>query len=184
MEILIVGLSIFFLVHLLPTTPTLRSTLVGKIGELPYKGLFSVVSLLGLLLIVLGKAEAEFVSLWQPPAMLSVLTKLMMLPAMVLLVSAYLPSNIKKHVRHPMLCGVSLWAAGHLMINGDMASTLLFGSFLIFALVDMASANARGATLQIETKPLWNDILVLILGGGAYALVGIFHQTLFGVPIV
>lgn len=184
MELLIIGLSVFFLVHLLPTTPTLRSTLVGKLGELPYKGLFSVVSLLGFVLIVFGKVEAEFVSVWQPPVMFAVLTKLMMLPAMVLLVAAYLPSNVKKHIRHPMLCGVSLWAAGHLMINGDMASILLFGGFLIFAVVDMASANARGATLQAETKPLWNDILVLVLGGGAYALLGIFHQTLFGVPIV
>lgn len=184
MDLLIIGLSIFFLIHLLPTTPTLKSAMVGKVGELPYKALFSVVSLLGFLLMVLGKAEAEFVSLWQPPVMLSVLTKLMMLPAMVLLVAAYLPSNIKKHVRHPMLCGVVLWAVGHLMINGDMASILLFGGFLIFALVDMASANARGATLQLETKPLWNDILVLILGGGAYALLGIFHQRLFGVSIV
>ncbi len=184
MELLIIGLSVFFLIHLLPTTPTLKSTLIGKLGEIPYKALFSVVSLAGFSLIVYGKVQAEFIHVWQPPVMLAVLTKLLMLPAMILLVAAYLPSNIKKHIRHPMLSGVSLWAAGHLMVNGDMASILLFGGFLVFAVVDMASANARGAARQVETKPLWNDILVLILGGGAYALLGIFHQRLFGVSIV
>ncbi|MFD2231034.1 NnrU family protein [Alkalimarinus sediminis] len=184
MELLIIGLSTFFLVHLLPSTPTLRSTLVGKLGELPYKAVFSVISLIGFALIVWGKAEAEFIPVWQPPVMLAVVTKLMMLPAMVLLIAAYLPSNIKKHIRHPMLLGVFLWAVGHLLINGDMASILLFGGFLSFAVIDMASANARGAALQVDTKPLWNDVLVLILGGGAYALLGIFHQSLFGVPIV
>ncbi|WP_250656171.1 NnrU family protein [Alkalimarinus coralli] len=184
MELLITGLCIFFLIHLLPTTPTLKSTLVTKYGEMPYKAVFSLISLAGLLLIIWGKADAEFVAVWNPPVMFSVLTKLIVLPAIVLLVAAYLPSNIKRHTRHPMLWGVSLWAIGHLMINGDMASILLFGSFLMFALVDMASANSRGATLQKESKPLMNDIAVLVLGGAGYALLGIFHQRLFGVPIV
>lgn len=184
MELLIIGLSIFFLIHLLPTTPTLKSTLVAKYGEMPYKAVFSLISLTGLLLIIWGKAEAEFVVVWNPPVMFSVITKLIMLPAIVLLVAAYLPSNIKRHTRHPMLWGVCLWATGHLMINGDMASILLFGSFLMFALVDMASANSRGATVQKESKPLMNDIIVLVLGGAGYALLGIFHQRLFGAPIV
>lgn len=184
MEPLIIGLSIFFLVHLLPTNPTLRSILIRKFGELPYKGVFSVISLVGFSLIVYGKSQAEFVSVWHPPAMFAVLTKLVMLPAMVLLVAAYLPSNIKKHIRHPMLLGVTLWAGGHLLINGDMASILLFGGFLMYTVIDSTSANARGATLQIESKPLWNDVLVLVLGGIAYALLGVFHQGLFGVSIV
>ncbi|UZE96072.1 NnrU family protein [Alkalimarinus alittae] len=184
MELLIIGLSIFFLIHLLPTNPTLRSILIRTFGELSYKAVFSVVSLVGFSLMIYGKYQAEFVSVWHPPAMLAVVTKLVMLPAMVLLVAAYLPSNIKKHTRHPMLLGVSLWAGGHLLINGDMASILLFGGFLMYAVIDSTSVNARGVTLQVETKPLWNDVIVLILGGLMYALLGMFHQNLFGVSIV
>lgn len=184
MSLLITGLAIFFLIHLIPSIPSFRANLINKLGENPYKGVFALASLAGFVLIVMGKGGAAFVPIWNPSPMYAVFTKLMMLPAMVFLIAAYAPCNLKRHTRHPMLWGVVLWAGGHLLINGDLASILLFGSFLAYALFDMASANARGATLQTEQKPLMNDIMVIVGGGVVYALTGLFHQNLFGVAIV
>ncbi|KZZ28565.1 hypothetical protein A3752_20950, partial [Oleiphilus sp. HI0081] len=148
-------LIIFIGIHLLPTLPELRQKYIDKLGELPYKGIFAVISIAGFALIIMGKADAPFISIWQPPQFLSHLTKLLMLPAFILLVAAYIPSNIKRRVRHPMLAGVKLWALGHLLINGDAASILLFGGFLAYAVIDMIRANKRSEWVKPEPKPAY-----------------------------
>ncbi len=183
MTLLIAGLLIFFAIHLLPSFPELRNRLREQLGALAYRGVFSLIALAGFVLIVMGKGRAEFVSIWIPPAELAVATKILMLPAMVFLVAAYVPSNIKRRVRHPMLTAVKIWALGHLLSNGDLASILLFGSFLAYAVFDMVSANRRSEAPVLAQQPLFLDILVLVLGGVAYALIGWFHMDLFGVAI-
>jgi len=183
MTTLIIGLIVFFGVHFLPVFADRRARYISKIGELPYKGVYAVVSLVGFGLILLGKADAPFISIWQPPQVLSLVPKLLMLPAFILLVAAYIPSNIKQKVRHPMLLAVKLWALGHLMINGDLASILLFGSFLIYCVVDMISVNRRSEWQKPELKPFYMTVVVVIVGVGVYGAVAMNHAKLFGVPI-
>ncbi len=184
MALLIIGLFVFLAIHLLPTQVTLREKLQHQWGELGYKGVFSVVSLIGFIMIVIGKGQAEFIPVWTPPVALMILNKLLMLPAMILVVAAYVPNTfIKAKVRHPMLAGVKLWAVGHLLANGDVASMVLFGSFLAYAVVDMISANKRG-TAKVPANPsLPLTVVAIVVGGIAYALLGIFHMHLFGVAI-
>lgn len=184
MTFLITGLIIFFAIHLLPTFPALRSSCVARLSLLPYKGVFALVSLAGFSLILIGKGQASFIEVWQPPAFLAMLTKLLMLPAMVLLVAAYVPSNIKNRIRHPMMAAVKLWALAHLLSNGDLASILLFGAFLCYGVISVISSNRRTEATAPVVRPTYMDVLVLIIGGAAYAGIGLYHQQLFGVPIM
>lgn len=182
MTLLVCGLILFFAVHLIPTLG-LRAALVARIGELPYKGLFSLIALGGLVLIVVGKSGAAFTPVWHPPAFMAHITKLLMLPAFILLLAAYVPSNIKRRIRHPMLLATKLWATAHLLINGDLASMLLFGGFLAFAVVAMISANKRGQNTELPVRPKYMDALVVVLGLVVYASVAMHHQQLFGVAL-
>jgi uncharacterized membrane protein len=183
MTTLMIGLIVFFGIHMLPIFPNRRSNLVAKLGELPYKGVFALISLVGFVLIVMGKADAPFISIWQPPQFLAMAPKILMLPAFILIVAAYIPSNIKRKVRHPMLLGVKLWALGHLLINGDAASILLFGSFLAYAVVDMISSKKRSQWVKPEEKPVYMTILVILIGLIAYGAVAMNHLKLFGVAL-
>jgi len=181
--LMILGLVLFFAIHLLPTRVALRTSLINKMGELPYKGVYSLVALAGLVLIVMGKGQAEFISVWVPPAFMAHVTKLLMLPALILLVAAYVPSNIKAKVRHPMLAATKLWALAHLLANGDLASMLLFGSFLAYGVYDMISANKRALKQAFEKRPVYMDILVVLIGVAAYGGIAMHHGQLFGVPL-
>lgn len=184
MTLLILGLIGFFAIHSLPMFSAKRTTLIQGVGELPYKGIFAVLSLAAFVAIVMGKAQAPFVAIWNPPVQLAIVTKILMLPAFVLLVAVYIPSNIKNKVKHPMLAGVKLWALGHLMINGDLASLLLFGSFLVYAIVDIISVKKRQPAKALPAKkPIYMDVLVILIGVAAYGGVAMHHQQLFGVPL-
>lgn len=184
MTTLILGLALFFGIHLLPSAPLVRQSLLTRLGEGPYKGLYSVISLLGFILIVLGMAAADFRSLWLPPSWAHSVVVPLMLPSFILLAAANMPGNIKRFCRHPMLWGVTLWAAGHLLANGDLASILLFGAFALFSLFDIVSVNRRGAQPQQQTLPLSKDLMVVAVGSGAYVFFLLLHPTLFGVAVV
>ena len=127
MTLLITGLLVFVAIHLLPAAVDLRASLIDRLGEMPYKAVFAGISLLGLVMIVVGKGRADFVPLWQPPLWAKHVTFPLMIGAFVLLPAANMPTNIKRFTRHPMLWGVTLWSIGHLIANGDMASVILFG---------------------------------------------------------
>ena len=185
MVLMVLGLVIFFAVHLFPNFQEQRAKAVAAMGLLPYKAVFSVLALAGFALIIMGKADAALspIELWQPPHVFRAVTKLLMLPAMVLLVAAYVPSNIKRKVRHPMLIGVKFWALGHLLANGDLASILLFGSFLSYAVFAMISINRRSEPKVLPNKPWYMDLLVLLIGLILYAAIAMLHMSLFGVSI-
>ena len=106
-----------------------------------------------------------------------------MLPALILIVAAYVPSNIKRRIRHPMLAAVKVWALGHLLINGDAASILLFGGFLAYAVVDMIRANKRSEWVKPDAKPVYMTVLVIVLGVVAYGSIAMHHGQLFGVAL-
>lgn len=184
MIILAIGITIFFGIHLVPSFVAFRHRIITRIGEGPYQGLFSVISLSGFILIIYGKFKAGFQPIWEPPLWSIKVSALLMLLSLVLLASAYMKSNIKRYSPHPMLWAVALWSAAHLFTNGDLASLLLFGSFALFSLFDMVSANLRGATKQQIKYPYTKDIVAIVAGVVAYGIFLFLHPYLFGVSII
>jgi uncharacterized membrane protein len=189
---LVSGLLLFFLVHLVPAAPRVRERLSRALGSAPYRALFSLVSIAGLVLIVLGYGELQTLGrgnpqLWVPPVWTRHLVLLLMIPAMILLVAAYVPSRIRNAVEHPMLTAVIIWAFSHLLANGDLASALLFGSFLVYAVFDRVSAQRRAAFGPLGKAPgrAANDLLVVAGGLALYAFMLFWgHAKLIGVPLL
>ncbi|MBL8884825.1 MAG: NnrU family protein [Hyphomicrobium sp.] len=191
MMLMIVGLVIFLGIHLLPTSPDIRNGLINRFGPGMYRAIFSLISLAGFVVIVFGYHKMQLHPgknpvLWDPPTFMRHITLALMLPAMILLVAAYIPSRIRSAVKHPMLMAVKLWAVAHLLANGDVASILLFGSFLAYAVYDLISVKARGALGPLGAKQpsgIVNDLIVLIAGSALYFVVLYrLHEWLIGVP--
>lgn len=178
------GLLVFFAVHTVPWSPALREALVARMGPNPYKIAFSLIALAGIVLIVMGKGRAPFVPLWQPDPGLYHVTRLLVLAGFILLPAAHMKTNIKRFTRHPMLWGVVLWGAGHLLANGDLASVILFGSFSVFSLAAMVSANRRGAVKSTERHGVGKDLAVVAAGVVVYVVLTFIHGTLFGYPLI
>jgi uncharacterized membrane protein len=181
---LIIGLVIFFGIHLLPSFPAHRQVLADRFGKAGYRILFSLVSFVGLGLIIYGKGDAEFVFLWQPPAWGQYAPFIMMLPAMVLFPAANMPGHIKRVVRHPMLIGILLWSVAHLLANGDQASILLFGGFALFAVFDLFSVSKRSGAISQADAQIKFDVIACLAGIILYLLVIYFHSNLFGPPVL
>jgi uncharacterized membrane protein len=192
MAMLVCGLALFFIVHLVPMLPSLRAGLVERLGAGPYRGLFSVVSIAGLVLIVLGYGQMQGLGrgnpeLWTPPTWIKHVVLLLMIPALILLVAAYVPSRIRTAVRHPMLAALAIWAFAHLLANGDLASLLLFGSFLAFAVIDRMSVTTRASPgpLGGAKGGALHDMAVIALGLALYLLILFWgHAKLTGVPLL
>jgi uncharacterized membrane protein len=192
MAMLVCGLALFFIVHLVPMLPSLRAGLVDRVGAGTYRGLFSVASIAGLVLIVLGYGQMQGLGrgnpeLWTPPTWIRHVVLLLMIPAMILLVAAYVPSRIRSAVRHPMLTALAIWAFAHLLANGDLASLLLFGSFLAFAVIDRMSVMTRASPgpLGGAKGGASHDMAVIALGLALYLLILFWgHAKLTGVPLL
>ncbi len=181
MEILILGLVLFLGIHIVPAIPPLRAACATRLGENRYKGLFSIVSAIGLVLIVVGYAYApRGAQLFAPSIGARHAAPLVVTLAFILLAAANMRSHIRRTLKHPMLIGVGLWALVHLLANGHAKATLLFGAFLAYAALDLGSAVARGAVKQFAPQRKYDFMAV---GGGiALALlVMLFHRILFGV---
>lgn len=181
MNLLWFGLTLFFLLHMLPWAPALRDALIARLGRLGYQGGFALLSAVGLALMVFGYGRAPYTPLYTPPSWGGTAALALMLPAAVLLVAAYTRNNVHRFTRHPMLWGVSLWALAHLLAKGDLASALLFGSFLVYALLDMVAANLRGARKSTTPAPLSRDAFAVVIGLVLYSGMLRLHPFLFGV---
>lgn len=129
-------------------------------------------------------SRAEFLPLWQPVTWGKTAALLLMPLGFVLIVAAYMPSNIKRLTAHPMLWAVALWAAVHLLANGDLASLLLFGAFGTYAVFDIWSANRRGAATTGQAHPITWDTATVAIGLAAYAATLYLHPVLFGMPVI
>lgn len=184
MYVLLSGIMIFFGMHLVPSFVSVRRQLMDSLGEKSYLILYSVVSLLGLILIIYGKSQAAFQPVWNPPVWSRHIVQVSMLPAFMLFATGDMKSNIKRYTRHPMLWGVTLWSGAHLSANGDLASILLFGSFGIFSLFAILSANLRGAQKQTERYPVKKDVIATVAGLVAYGVIILLHPYLFGVAVI
>lgn len=179
---LIAGLLLFMGIHLLPSMPDARGALIARVGPGAYKGLFSLVAGIGFGLIIWGKGNADFVAIWEPPNWSRIVVQLAMLPALVLLVAAYLPNNLRRLTPHPMMWATLIWGLAHLTANGDLGSMLLFGSFVVFAVFQIQSANRRGKVSPATAQPWYWDLLTAVAGLAAYAAFAHWHAMLFRVP--
>ncbi len=154
MTLLILGLVLFLGLHSTRIiAETWRAGMRTRLGENAWKGAYSVLSLLGLALIVwgYGAARQQPVVLWTSPLWTRHLAALLTVPAFMLLVAAYVPGNhIKAAVRHPMALGVKLWALAHLLANNTVADLLLFGSFLVWAVLCFRAARQRDRAGQVS----------------------------------
>lgn len=187
MYVLIAGLAIFLIGHSVAiVAPQWREQMISRIGENAWKGLYSLVSLVGLVLIVwgYGLSRLDPVILYSPPVWTRHIALVLMMPVFVMLAAAYIPCRIKIALKHPMLAAVKLWAVAHLLANGTLADVLLFGSFLAWAVCDRISLKRRpGAPRVTNLSPApANDIIALVIGATLYVLfLMVLHEWLFGV---
>lgn len=185
----IVGLILFLGAHTLTSQRELRAKLIGALGEGPYKGLYSLVSIAGIVLIAWGFSAyraSGWVDLWTPPKAMKHITIALMLPAIILVVASYLRGRIYLAVKHPMLAGVKLWAFAHLLANGDLGSVVLFGAVLAWAVYDRISLKRRtdAGAPPIPVGGFVNDALAVVIGIVAYLALGfVFHPVVIGVPV-
>jgi uncharacterized membrane protein len=192
LAILVAGLTLFIGAHSVVTLRGPRGALMNRLGNGPYMLLFSVVSVIGVLLIAWGFSlyrQTGWVELWSPPAFMRHITIALMLPAVILVIAAYLPGHIKAKAKHPMLAGVKLWALAHLLSNGDLGSIILFGSFLAWAVYDRIAVKKREQAgevnnIQIVDGSWTNDAIAVGLGVFVFFALGYtFHPAIIGVPV-
>ena len=188
MTLLIIGIIVFLGVHLLPTVAELRARLVSSVGEAGYKGAFSLLSLASLALLIYGYATAPLVQLWSPPEWTRWVAVVLMLPAFIFLVAAYVPGRIRERLKHPFLVAIKTWALAHLLANGDLASVILFGSFLAYAVYDRITLKHRrpSSIVGIEgpERPQ-NDVIAVVLGTVLYAVFLVWlHPLLIGTAVL
>jgi uncharacterized membrane protein len=193
--LLILGLVLFLGAHTLTTQREVRSRVIAASGEGGYKVGYTLVSVVGLALIAWGFSRYRangIIDVWErwcsPEAlrMLKHLAAGLMLPAAVLLVAAYIRGRIYTALKHPMLAGVKLWAASHLLANGDLGSIILFGSFLGWAVFDRISLKHRAdpGAPPIPVGGIGNDVIAMAVGLVVYlALAFAFHPVVIGVPV-
>ncbi len=184
----IIGLVLFLGAHVFVSLRGRREALLLRIGRGLYYGLFSLVSIVGLLLIGFGFARyrAEgLIPIWYPPAWTRHIVVALMWPASIAVVAAYIPGNIKRLLKHPMLVGVKIWAAAHLCANGDLGGIILFGAVLAWAVYDRITLKRRSdvGAPPIPVGGRRNDIIAVVVGTILYLALGLaFHPVVVGVP--
>jgi uncharacterized membrane protein len=195
--LLVFGLILFLGPHVFVTMRDQRGDLIKRFGEWPYKGVFALVTLFGLYLAGEGfgmyRAAGPIV-IWSPPNLMRYITQFLMWPACIMVVAAYVPGDIKRVLKHPMLVGVKTWAVAHLLANGDLGGIVLFGSVLAWAVYDRITLKRRSDpggpsqyALLFAPTPIdgrRNDIAAAIVGTILYLALGlVFHPLVVGLPV-
>lgn len=188
MTLLVLGLVLFLGTHSTRIfAEGWRTSFIASKGEAAWKGMYTVLSLVGFALIVYGYGEARAapVVIWNPPVAMRHVAALLTLIAFVILPAAYIRgSRIKARIGHPMVAAVKIWAFAHLLSNGTLADVLLFGAFLAWAVLDYIAARRRdragGVTYPVG--PISKDITVVVVGLVAYVIFALWlHGPLIGV---
>ena len=185
---LLAGLILFLGVHSMRVfADDWRTATIARIGAGKWKGVIALASVAGFVLIVYGYGVARQtpVDLWFPPPWAKHLTALLMIPVFILLAASNpKPSHIKAALKHPMTLSVKLWAIAHLISNGRVADVILFGSFLIWAVLVFIAARKRDRRLGTSYAAVGvkGDVIAVVIGLVAYAVFAVFlHAWLIGV---
>ncbi|MBB4167795.1 NnrU family protein [Rhizobium sp. BK538] len=193
MALLIVGIVIFLGLHLIRViAPGLRQSMIDRLGENGWKGVYSVVSILSLILLIYGFGQARQVTgmLYDPPVWMAHIALTLMLLAMICLAASLLPAgHIAVKTKHPMVLSVKIWALSHLLANGETSSVLLFGAFLAWGVILRIALKRRERAGELTRRPFVSgkyDLYAAIIGVVAWALITFkLHELLIGVaPIV
>jgi uncharacterized membrane protein len=189
LTLLVIGLIVFLGAHGFVTMRGPRAALIARLGERPYKGLFALVSLIGLVLIGYGFGQYRatgWINVWSPPGWTYYVTQLLMWPASICVVAAYSRGDIWRTLKHPFLVGVKTWAVAHLISNGDLGSIVLFGAFLAWAVYDRISLKRRSdpGAPSIPAGGRQRDWIAIAVGTVLYLLLGfVFHPIVVGLPV-
>lgn len=183
MSLLIAGLLLFTFVHLVPAaSPASRAGLVEKLGEGPFRGIFSVIIIGALVLIVFGWKAATPTTVYSPPAEGGPMISALVFFAFVLFVTSKARTNYRRFVRHPQMIAVILWSVAHLLVSGDSRSVVLFGGLGAWAIVEIVLCNKRdGEWRKPDVVPFSADLIVAVIAGAAFGAFFFLHKALFGV---
>jgi uncharacterized membrane protein len=185
MGVLVIGLILFLGAHSVRiVAPVWRDRRIAAMGQGPWRGIYSLVSIVGFVLLVwgYGLARPGAPVFYEPPAWIKHITALLMIFAFISLAIYAAPAGrLKPLLKHPMLVSIKIWAVAHLLANGDLASILLFGSFFVWAVFDRISVKRRAAPIP-AAGPVAHDVIAVVAGLAVYALfVWRLHEWLFGV---
>jgi uncharacterized membrane protein len=191
MTFLVLGLSIFLGVHSIRIfADEWRTAMIARMGMWTWKGLYALVSLVGFALLVwgYGQVRAQPVDLWTPPQWTHQLNLYLMLLSFVLVVAADVPGNhIKAAVGHPMLLGTKVWAVGHLLSNGRLGDVILFGAFLVWAVVNFSASRKRDRAARTQYRPgtVMRTVIVVVVGAIFWAMFARYlHPLLIGAAAI
>ena len=163
MVVLVLGLALWWAAHGLKIfAPAKRAELTERLGEGPSKGLMAALLVGSVVLMTIGYQRADFVNLWYPPEFLRHVNNLLMVAAVGVFVAGTFRSGVRRVIRHPQLTGLKIWAAAHLLVNGDLASVILFGGLLAWGVVAMIGLNRRDGKKPLPGEGTW-------LGAGLHA---------------
>lgn len=188
MAVLLLGLLVFLGAHSTRIfAEDWRGRQIARLGENGWKAAYSIISLVGFVILVwgFGSARADPVVWWTPPRWTAHVTALLVLIAFVLIGCAYIPgTRIKAAVGHPMVLGVKTWALAHLLSNGKAHDVVLFGAFLVWAVADYAASRRRDriAGIRYPAGPASRDAVAIAAGVVGWAVFAFaLHGWLIGV---
>ncbi|MCL2162438.1 MAG: NnrU family protein [Betaproteobacteria bacterium] len=187
MTSMLLGLVLFFSAHSLQIARRVRLSLLERMGTTPYRAVYSIVSLVGLVLIGFGFADYRsggLIPVWFPPLWMKHMALLLNWFAIVFFAAAYLPCYIRRTLRHPMLTGVLILAITHLLTNGDAGGMILFGTFLFWAVAVRIDTRFRTVDKSPVRASMLFDFLALAIGSASYAIIVFWlHPNIFNIPV-
>ena len=186
MSLLITGLIVWILIHIFPTIfADQRQRVIKRLGLPRYKGLFSLVVFLGLVLIILGWRNMTPELVFIPPSWGRHATFLLVLITFILFAAAKSKTNIKRYIRHPQLSGLIIWSIGHLLANGDSRSVILFTTLGLWALLEIILINRREGNWQKpDVIAIKNDVLTILAGVFVYIIFLFAHPWITGMKLI
>lgn len=184
MSLFLAGITIFCVVHLFKAAaPGTRNDLESKLGENAYKGIVSLLLVGSIVMIVFGWKSTVPTSIYTAPLMPGIVPSVLVLVALILFVASLIDGYIKRTLRHPQMIGTIIWAASHLLTNGDIRSLILFGTLGVWALLEIVLCNRRdGPRTELPDASGRSDLIAVVVGVVAFGILGHFHAQLFGVP--
>lgn len=174
MTLLIIGILLWSVAHLFKRVAPGPRNAMGMAG----KGLVTVGILGGLVLMIIGYQQAPFINVWYPPSWTVHLNNLLMLIAVFFLGMSHSKGRLRARFRHPMLLSVRIWAVAHLLVNGDLASIILFGGMLLWALAETVAINRSEPWTPPEPGPARKDVILVVASVVAYAVIALIHLWL------
>ena len=182
MILLAFGVLFTAAMHLVAAVPPLKQRLKAKVGEKAYGPVFGIASVAGIAIIVLGWRSAGFVPVYDPPEWGRHANFLLTLVAFICLGIFIFRGSLRQKLRFPLAVGTVFWAVGHLLANGDLASIILFGGFLLYALAHIVIGTVNGVRPSPEVRG-GHDLVSVLIGIALYGVMAQLHGALIGVPV-